>query len=87
MSQRTPLSSATRRQLLEYAFVFDVQGVLFFDMERRRIQAVRFAPAQGARTRGRAWSRGLAAGVAIALTAGALERGWGLLSTMLEMLR
>lgn len=36
------LSANTRRQLLEYAFAFEAQGVLFFDMERRRIQRVQF---------------------------------------------
>ncbi len=35
-----PTSTATRRQLLEYAHAFDADGVLLFDMEAKRIRAV-----------------------------------------------
>lgn len=35
-----PTSTATRRQLLEYAHAFEADGVLLFDMEARRIRAV-----------------------------------------------
>ena len=38
-----PTHPATRRQLLEYWLVFDVDGVLLVDMESRRIRTVRFA--------------------------------------------
>lgn len=37
-----PRSPATRRQLLEYFLVFDVDGVLLVDMEQRRIRTVDF---------------------------------------------
>jgi hypothetical protein len=36
---RTP---ATRRQLLEYRFAFDVDGVLLVDAEQQRVHVVRF---------------------------------------------
>jgi hypothetical protein len=38
----TPTLPATRRQLLEYALVFDVEGVLLLDMDRREVHVVRF---------------------------------------------
>jgi len=37
-----PTAPGTRRQLLEYARAFDVDGVLLVDMVRRRIYVVRF---------------------------------------------
>lgn len=39
----------TRRQLLEYQLAYDVDGVLLVDVERQRVQVVRF-PALGERT-------------------------------------
>lgn len=37
-----PTSSATRRQLLEYAHAFEADGLLLFDMERGKIHEIRF---------------------------------------------
>ncbi len=37
-----PRRPATRRQLLEYLFVFEVEGVLLVDMSARRVHEVRF---------------------------------------------
>ena len=37
-----PTKAATRRQLREYAEVFDVDGVLLIDMEQRQIHSVAF---------------------------------------------
>jgi hypothetical protein len=37
-----PRVPATRRQLLEYAMVFDVDGVLLLDMEAREVRRVEF---------------------------------------------
>jgi len=43
-------SAATRRQLLEYAHAYDVDGILLVDMSAGRIRAVRFpAPHPGPR--------------------------------------
>ncbi len=44
-----PLSSATRRQLLEYLIACRVDGVLVVDMEARRIHSLVF-PLRGARS-------------------------------------
>lgn len=40
-----PSRPATRRQLLEYLYAFDVDGVLLVDMVARRIHEVRFPDA------------------------------------------
>lgn len=37
-----PTFPSTRRQLLEYARVFDADGVLLLDMERRRLHRIEF---------------------------------------------
>jgi hypothetical protein len=37
-----PTCPATRRQLLEYAMAFDVDGVLLLDMDQRRVRTVAF---------------------------------------------
>jgi hypothetical protein len=37
-----PLRPATRRQLLEYLFVFDVDGVLLVDMQAGEVREVQF---------------------------------------------
>jgi hypothetical protein len=39
-----PTHPATRRQLLEYRLVFDVDGVLLVDMEAQEVREVRFGP-------------------------------------------
>ncbi len=49
-----PARRATRRQLLEYAMGFDVDGVLLFDAERGRLHRVEF-PLEQRLARGRAW--------------------------------
>ena len=41
-----PTLPATRRQLLEYLHVFDVEGVLLVDMERRKIKRIGFPQAR-----------------------------------------
>ena len=41
-AQRAPESSDTRRQLLEYAAAFRVDGILLVDAEQKRICAVSF---------------------------------------------
>jgi hypothetical protein len=62
-----PTSSATRRQLLEYAHAFDADGLLLFDMEKERIHEIRFA---GRTSWGRVLER--IAGAAILIGAGAI---------------
>lgn len=58
-------SSATRRQLLEYAHAFDVDGLLLFDAERSALHEVRTPARVGARagraSRTGAWTWALAA--------------------------
>ncbi|MEQ8275778.1 MAG: hypothetical protein RMA76_38980 [Deltaproteobacteria bacterium] len=62
-----PTSTATRRQLLEYAHVFDADGVLLFDMEAKRIRPVEFS--RGRRRRVWPWLVvGLGLGWALART-------------------
>lgn len=69
-----PLSSATRRQLLEYMLACGVDGVLVIDMEARRIRSLAFplGPAASPAGRGRT---GLALLVGLGLGFGA---AWGL---------
>jgi hypothetical protein len=64
-----PARRATRRQLLEYAMGFDVDGVLLFDAERGRLHRVEFPLAQRPAKGGRWW---FLLGAAAGLAAGAL---------------
>ena len=68
-------SAATRRQLLEYRFAFDVDGVLLVDAERDRVSEVVFAAAPPPQTReppagggGAWWMIACAVGIACAAT-------------------
>jgi len=42
-------TAATRRQLLEYRFAFDVDGVLLVDADADRVSSIEFAGATAAR--------------------------------------
>jgi len=69
-----PVHSATRRQLLEYRVLYDVDGVLLVDMEREEIRRVEW-PALGQarpadRGRLRAIMTGLGAGLLFGLALG-----------------
>jgi Holliday junction resolvase-like predicted endonuclease len=66
-----PAATATRRQLLEYARVYDADGLLLVDMEARRLRRVRF-DARDAPPRDSARWLYLALGAAIGLVAGLL---------------
>lgn len=45
-----PASAATRRQLLEYHHVFDADGVILADMERRELLRIDFGPPPASET-------------------------------------
>ena len=45
-----PTSRATRRQLLEYQQVYDVDGVLLADMQSRKLHHIRFDQPSGSRS-------------------------------------
>jgi hypothetical protein len=45
-----PKERATRRQLLEYSLAFEADGLLLFDMEKKRIRRIEF-PRPGGRAR------------------------------------
>lgn len=62
----------TRRQLLEYAHAYDVDGLLLVDAEADRIREVRFPSRRDAR----ASARSLAWGLGVGLAVGA-ALGWG----------
>lgn len=68
-----PSSRATRRQLFEYAHVFEADGLLLFDMTARRIREVRFEGLRGVRAP-LVWPWvlfGISVGVAIAVVVSA----------------
>lgn len=64
----SPASAATRRQLLEYATAYDVDGVLLVDASRGKIHHVEF-PALGKRARA---AGGGASWILVAVLAGVL---------------
>jgi hypothetical protein len=64
-------TAATRRQLLEYRFAFDVDGVLLVDADAERVSSIEFG-APSARTDQSASSRGWLLAIAIGAVAGAL---------------
>jgi hypothetical protein len=64
-----PARRSTRRQLLEYAMGFDVDGVLLFDAERGRLHRVEFPLGPRPARTGGWW---FALGAALGLGAGAL---------------
>ncbi len=70
-----PANRATRRQVLEYAWVYDVDAVYLFDADAGRLLAIRVpsaGPAQTATRGRRSWLPvviALAAGLALGLTA------------------
>ena len=55
-------SAATRRQLLEYAHAYDVDGILLVDMEEGRVRTVTFPSPHGAQPRALGWLLALAVG-------------------------
>ncbi len=66
-----PLFPATRRQLFEYAHVFDVDGILLLDMESRVLREVVFG-GEGGRGRARSgrWASVIVLWIALAFGAG-----------------
>jgi len=63
-------SAATRRQLLEYAHAYDVDGVLLVDMEEGRVRRVAFPSPHGTRSRALGWVVALAIGCLLGLALG-----------------
>ena len=70
----SPTHSATRRQLLEYSQAFPVDGILLFDMAKKRIHEVRFTSPRHQGSRLRLY----AAALASALGGVLLERAFAL---------
>lgn len=72
-----PLHRPTRRQLLEYSHLLDVDGLYLLDMDAPRLMRVRFCDAQP-RRRGRwVWPVLLMVGFALGAVAAALLLGGG----------
>jgi Holliday junction resolvase-like predicted endonuclease len=75
-----PAATATRRQLFEYAHVYDADGLLLVDMEARRLRCVRFDPRAARRSaapRDSLWWLYLALGAALGLAVGLCADGCG----------
>jgi hypothetical protein len=64
-------TAATRRQLLEYRFAFDVDGVLLVDADAERVSSIEFG-APTARADRRAFSQAWLLALAIGVVVGAL---------------
>lgn len=66
-----PAQTATRRQLLEYRFAFDADGILLVDPEAGRIREIGFSVSRSARGRGPSpawsWALGVAVGAGATL--------------------
>lgn len=60
----------TRRQLIEYALAFDVDGVLLVDPEARRVRWITFRPPRRPGSLGIAFAVGALAGAALARACG-----------------
>jgi hypothetical protein len=69
-------TAATRRQLLEYRFAFDVDGVLLVDADTERVSSIEFgAPGAPGARRPSAFSLAWPLGLLIGAVAGALAVG------------